>query len=204
MSFLRHGEIYPSDGGAIAVDHAPSHRLDEFPAGYSLAGWSPPEPASASPTDSEYALKSYCRSTVFQRTANSVLTVCVRLGGKRRQRRDCSSLNRSWLLSLQSATTLITTWALPFASTRRRGSWSLGSPVRMTSTYPARGTSPTCHSTITRFQLLTRSHCTSEPKAWRMRVKFRHCCRRLPTRPDPVPLDRRSSAHASVQTPQNS
>ena len=41
MSLLRHGEIYPSDGGAIAVDRAPAHRLDEFPAGYSLAGCSP-------------------------------------------------------------------------------------------------------------------------------------------------------------------
>ena len=50
MSFFRHQEIYRSDVGRrderIA---APSHRCDEFPAGYSLAGCSPAEPASASP-----------------------------------------------------------------------------------------------------------------------------------------------------------
>ena len=83
MSFLRHREIYPSDGGAIALDHAPAHRLDEFPVGYSLAGCAPALPASASPTASEYAVQSSCRSTVFQRTANSVLTICVSRGGKR-------------------------------------------------------------------------------------------------------------------------
>src|SRR5688500_13833205 len=83
MSFMRHWEIYPSDGGADAIDHAPTHRADEFPAGYSLAGWSPPAPASASPAGSEYALQSSCRSTNFQRTATCVLTVCVTSGGKR-------------------------------------------------------------------------------------------------------------------------
>ena len=31
----------------------PDHRLDESPAGYSLAGWSPPEPASASPAQDD-------------------------------------------------------------------------------------------------------------------------------------------------------
>jgi hypothetical protein len=54
MSFLRHGEIYPCDvgdygEGAIPSDHALAHRNDEFPAGYSSAGCSPAEPASASP-----------------------------------------------------------------------------------------------------------------------------------------------------------
>jgi hypothetical protein len=39
-------------GGADARVNAPAHRLDESPVGYSLAGWSPPEPASASPTRS--------------------------------------------------------------------------------------------------------------------------------------------------------
>jgi hypothetical protein len=50
MSFLRHEEIFRSDVGfnrkpteADSLDH----RLDESPAGYSLAGWSPPEPTSA-------------------------------------------------------------------------------------------------------------------------------------------------------------
>ena len=70
MSFLRHREIYRSDGrgrswawswervwsgeqarsGVVAAPGA--HRFDESPAGYSLAGCSPAEPASASPAQS--------------------------------------------------------------------------------------------------------------------------------------------------------
>jgi hypothetical protein len=52
MSFLRHAEIYRSDGREKAEEAAASsaHRLDEFPAGYSWAGCSPAEPACASPT----------------------------------------------------------------------------------------------------------------------------------------------------------
>jgi hypothetical protein len=38
---LRHREIFPSDEGASLSVRAPAHRLDEFPAGYSLAGCSP-------------------------------------------------------------------------------------------------------------------------------------------------------------------
>jgi putative transposase len=58
MSFFRHEEIYRSDGqflidGKPTEAGSPDHRLDESPAGYSLAGWSPPEPASASPTDDD-------------------------------------------------------------------------------------------------------------------------------------------------------
>jgi hypothetical protein len=54
MSFLRHEEIYPcgegeSREGAILANRAPAHRNDESPAGYSSAGCSPAEPASASP-----------------------------------------------------------------------------------------------------------------------------------------------------------
>jgi len=57
MSFFRHEEIFRpmwdsswrSLGATTAA--APTHRLDEFPTGYSSAGWSPPEPASASPVD---------------------------------------------------------------------------------------------------------------------------------------------------------
>jgi|SRR5271157_1842749 len=75
MSFLRHGEIYRSDvviktiadrgPGAASRWSAPGPRQrtrrkerallivrDEFPVGYSLAGCSPAEPASASPTGS--------------------------------------------------------------------------------------------------------------------------------------------------------
>jgi transposase InsO family protein len=54
MSFFRHEGIYRSDGlvqqeGKPAETGFPAHRPDESPAGYSSAGWSPPEPASASP-----------------------------------------------------------------------------------------------------------------------------------------------------------
>jgi transposase InsO family protein len=56
MSFFRHEEIFRSDVGSKAEGEptetgSPDHRLDESPAGYSLAGWSPPEPASASPAE---------------------------------------------------------------------------------------------------------------------------------------------------------
>jgi transposase InsO family protein len=54
MSFFRHREIFPSDVGSRlerepAETGSPDHRLDESPTGYSLAGCSPAEPASASP-----------------------------------------------------------------------------------------------------------------------------------------------------------
>jgi transposase InsO family protein len=56
MSFFRHEEIFRSDvdfcdSGEAAETTSPAHRLDESPAGYSSAAWSPPEPASASPTE---------------------------------------------------------------------------------------------------------------------------------------------------------
>src|ERR1700689_4204075 len=83
MSFPRHQEIFPSDGGASPAANAPAHRLDEFPAGYSSAGCSPAVPASASPAGHQYAVMSSCRSRSFHRTVNCVLTVCVSRGGKR-------------------------------------------------------------------------------------------------------------------------
>jgi putative transposase len=65
MSFPRHGEIYRSwkrrrgrpqkaSGEPVQPD-SPAHRIDESPVGYSLTGWSPPEPVSASPTETESA-----------------------------------------------------------------------------------------------------------------------------------------------------
>jgi hypothetical protein len=56
MSFFRHEEIYRSDVGSEvegepARTDSPDHRLDESPAGYSSAGCSPAEPASASPAE---------------------------------------------------------------------------------------------------------------------------------------------------------
>src|SRR5688572_1512963 len=52
MSFPRHQEIFQSDGlheRRPPTGGLPNHRLDESPTGYSLPGWSPPEPDSASP-----------------------------------------------------------------------------------------------------------------------------------------------------------
>ena len=59
MSFFRHKEIYRSDrkrnkSGKPTEAGSPAHRLDESPAGYSSAGWSPPEPASASPAEDDF------------------------------------------------------------------------------------------------------------------------------------------------------
>ena len=56
MSFFRHREIYRSDviskaNGKPAETDSPDHRLDESPVGYSLAGCSPAEPASALPAE---------------------------------------------------------------------------------------------------------------------------------------------------------
>src|SRR5205807_7306023 len=52
MSFLRHREIYQVETGGRGRNrgYARTFRLDESPVGYSLAGCSPAEPASASPT----------------------------------------------------------------------------------------------------------------------------------------------------------
>src|SRR5262249_44108072 len=51
MSFWRHEKIYRSDDEKPAEAGSPHHRVDESSVGYSLAGWSAPEPASASPTE---------------------------------------------------------------------------------------------------------------------------------------------------------
>jgi hypothetical protein len=52
MSFLRHREIYQVEASWRGRNRGPARtiRLDESPVGYSLAGCSPAEPASASPT----------------------------------------------------------------------------------------------------------------------------------------------------------
>ena len=60
MSFLRHEEIYRSDGTlSYGWERQPVSSLpvligcDEFPVDYSLAGCPPAEPASASPTGND-------------------------------------------------------------------------------------------------------------------------------------------------------
>ena len=51
LSFWRHEKIYRSDNPKPTEAGSGDHRFDESSVGYSLAGWSPPEPASASPTE---------------------------------------------------------------------------------------------------------------------------------------------------------
>src|SRR5258706_6238820 len=80
MSFLRHPEILPSDGGPNPGANAPAHRLDEFPVGYSLAGCAPAEPAAASPTDHHFARSLFRRTMSFHRTACCGLTGCLSRG----------------------------------------------------------------------------------------------------------------------------
>jgi len=80
MSFLRRGVIYHFDEGAIPPRRALAHRNDEFPSGYSLAGYTLTEPASASPAGGHIATKCLRSSIQFQPRANSVLTVCLTLG----------------------------------------------------------------------------------------------------------------------------
>lgn len=59
MSFFRHKEIYRYDEkrlieGKPPGDGSPAHHFDESPTSYSLVGWSPPEPTSASPAEDDY------------------------------------------------------------------------------------------------------------------------------------------------------
>jgi hypothetical protein len=80
MSFLRHGEIYHFDEGATPRDHAIAHRNCEFAAGYSLAGSTPREPASASQAGAQLARIALGSTIEFQRRAECVLTVCLSSG----------------------------------------------------------------------------------------------------------------------------
>jgi hypothetical protein len=76
MSFLRHGEIYHFDEGAIPQDHALAHhRNDEFPAGYSSAGCSPAGPASASPADASILWFSFKTKTFAANGKLSLVTL---------------------------------------------------------------------------------------------------------------------------------
>jgi hypothetical protein len=75
MSFLRHGEIYRpiQKPERPALDRPQPHRYDEFPAGYSLAGCAPAEPASASPAVAHSAGNAFRSTIKKQRTANHLL-----------------------------------------------------------------------------------------------------------------------------------
>jgi hypothetical protein len=82
MSFPRHEEIYrpiqrANTLGRPTGGHPSAHRYDEFPAGYSLAGCAPAEPASASPAGAHGAAQTRGSTMEKQRTANTLLTVCL-------------------------------------------------------------------------------------------------------------------------------
>jgi transposase InsO family protein len=67
MSFPRHEEIYrswkrrrgrpPKTNREAVSPSSPAHPIDESPVGYSLTGWSPPEPVSTSPTAPQSAVQ---------------------------------------------------------------------------------------------------------------------------------------------------
>ena len=85
MSFPRHEEIYHPIGTANRLgrptrDRPSPHRYDEFPAGYSLAGCAPAEPASASPAGAHGAAEAVGSTIETQRTANRLLTACLTQG----------------------------------------------------------------------------------------------------------------------------
>ncbi len=91
MSFLRHGEIYRpislcgSKPEQSWPDGSGAHRYDEFPAGYSLAGCAPAEPASASPAGAHHEAGRSGSTIEKQRMVGSVLTVCLTRGDNPRQ-----------------------------------------------------------------------------------------------------------------------
>ncbi len=84
MSFLRHGEIYlPMRSSALGrpwPGRPSPHRYDEFPAGYSLAGCAPAEPASASPADTQVGTNTVSSTIEKQRMAGRPLTACLTQG----------------------------------------------------------------------------------------------------------------------------
>ena len=63
--------------GRPLKDRPAPHRYDEFPAGYSLAGCAPAEPASTSPASAHLATKHWGSTIESQRTANRLLTACL-------------------------------------------------------------------------------------------------------------------------------
>jgi hypothetical protein len=85
MSFPRHEEIYhpirtANRLGRPTRGHPSAHRYDEFPAGYSLAGCAPAEPASASPAGAHRAAEALGSTIEKQRMANRLLTACPTQG----------------------------------------------------------------------------------------------------------------------------
>src|SRR6202007_509133 len=85
MSFLRHEEIYrpmSSWRRRSSSDRPRPHRYDEFPAGYSLVGCAPAEPASASPAEAHRQATGGGSTIEKHQTVGSVLTACLTQGDK--------------------------------------------------------------------------------------------------------------------------
>ena len=83
MSFLRHQEIFPSDGGRQPCGQRP--RLIVWMSFRLAIPWrvaSPPVPASASPAGPEYAVISSCWSMIFSSNGQLCLNCLSQPGGK--------------------------------------------------------------------------------------------------------------------------
>ena len=101
MSFPRHEGIFRSDGrgpcgsGARSERlHAPTHRLDEFPTGYSLAGCAPAALASASPVEEKFTMKAAPQPSLFQRMGKPCLAGCLIVGVHRTLPHQVRNLRR--------------------------------------------------------------------------------------------------------------
>jgi len=88
VSFPRHGEIYRPiiEPGQPRMDRPSLHRYDEFPAGYSLAGCAPAEPASASPAGSQVATDGMGKTIEKQQTVKKCLNCLSQPRGQLQRR----------------------------------------------------------------------------------------------------------------------
>ena len=88
MSFLRHREIYQVKASGRGRNRGPARalRLDESPVGYSLAGCSPAEPASASPTGGTLQQWRGVLQLAFRRYLFATLSRGLTLGAHPRHR----------------------------------------------------------------------------------------------------------------------
>ena len=125
MSFLRYEEIYRPISSSRS-------RYDEFPAGYSLAGCAPAEPASASPAESHREARGRGSTIEKQQTACSVLTTCLTQRDNLRKTRAYSGPGRYWRGAC--ATFFITKVPL-CASLRRKTSFLLFFPYPLYFTF---------------------------------------------------------------------
>ena len=86
MSFFRHEGIFRPISSSGSKLRQPSwdcpglHWYDELPAGDSLVGCAPAEPASASPAEAHRAAKAVGSTIEKQRTPNYLLTACLTQG----------------------------------------------------------------------------------------------------------------------------